>query len=358
MAYICIGLKERLRQVISPDDALAVSIFGTTDINAIHNLLNSYCQKQFDHEVIICTFACLSVGATFVVELSDCQTIVIKAYSLHQFLPSLRASFKVQQALANAGFPCPSVLQLPQQAGSTILTAQVFCSGSPARNRSSLEQNLLHRQRSPLDAMTHIRRTMARCLAQLIEQSKRYSQKDLPVWMALDQSNLWHQPHNVLFDFEKTRAGAEWIDDIAQQTKEGLRAATGPQVISHSDWSLQNMSFCEGELRCVYDWDSLRVGLEPCFVGGAARVYRHDWRIGPPEPAISVSEVQDFVTAYEIARGQPFTDEEYGVLGASIVYTTAYGTRCAHAVQKPDDAHYARTKHQLKLFANVFLSST
>ncbi len=88
------------------------------------------------------------------------------------------------------------------------------------------------------------------------------------------------KPHNVLFDFEKTAAGAEWIDDLARQAKQILRGATGSLVIGHSDWSLQNMSFRQGKLNCVYDWDSLRVGLEPCFVGGAARCFYHDWRMG------------------------------------------------------------------------------
>ncbi len=350
------SLQTQLAQQIVPDDALARSIFGTTDIDEISALLNDYCQQQFGYDILYCTFAYLSVGATFVVQLSDLRQVVLKAYGAQQRLSSLRASFRVQQALADAGFPCPAVLQLPQRVGPTILTAQSCCEGDRADAKSFWEETSWPvQQQSPLETMAHVRRAMAHSLARLIRQSKSYSHHGLPVWMELHKPGLWHQPHNILFDFEKTAAGAEWIDSIAQQAKQRLRAATGPAVIGHSDWSLQNMSFHQDKLICVYDWDSLRVGLEPCFVGGAARVYRHDWRVGPPEPAISLAEVQDFVREYEAARGQPFTTEEQRVLGAAIVYTAAYGVRCAHAIRGSNDAHYENAKRQLRQFADYFL---
>lgn len=359
-----LSLQTQLAQQIVPDDALASSIFGTTDIDEISALLNDYCQQQFGYDILYCTFAYLSVGATFVVQLSDLRQVVLKAYGAHQKLSSLRASFQVQQALADAGFPCPAVLQLPQRVGPTILTTQAYCKGDRSEGKSLSEENLLPVQQrwqslpteSSLETMAHIRRTMAHSLARLIGQSKSYPHQGLPIWMELHEPGLWHQPHNILFDFEKTAAGAEWIDSIAQQANQRLRAATGPAVIGHSDWSLQNMSFHQGNLVCVYDWDSLRVGLEPCFVGGAARVYRHDWRVGPPEPAISLAEVQDFVREYEAARGQPFTTEEQRVLGAAVVYTATYGVRCAHAIRGSNDAHYENAKRQLRQFADTFLA--
>lgn len=351
-----LSLQTQLAQQITPDDALANSIFGTTDIDEISALLNDYCHQQLGYDILYCTFAYLSVGATFVVQLSDLRQVVLKAYGTQQSLSSLRASFQVQQALADSGFPCPAVLQLPQRVGSTILTAQAYCKGDHSDEKSlSGENSLPVQQRLSLEAMTHVRWTMAHSLARLIGQSKFYSHQDIPIWMELHNPRLWHRPHSILFDFEKTAAGAEWIDNIAQQAKQRLRAATGPMVIGHSDWSLQNMSFDRGDLACVYDWDSLRVGLEPCFVGGAARVYRHDWRVGPPEPAISLAEVQDFVREYEAAGGRPFTTEEHRVLGAAIVYTAAYGVRCAHAIRGSNDAHYENAKGQLRQFADYLL---
>ena len=306
------SLQKQLQQQIEPDDALAISIFGTTNINEISTLLNSYCQQKFSSEILSCTFAYLSVVATFVVQLHDLLSIVLKAYSSQQTLSSLHASLQVQQAMAEAGFPCPQVIQFPQQIGVTILTAQTFCDDNHILAKSSPEDNSpVGHQRSHPNNITTVRRTMAQHLAQLIQQSKPYLGQDLPLWMELRSPKLWPQPHNVLFDFEKTAAGAEWIDEIAQPAKQILWTATGPLVVGHADWSLQNMSFSQDKLICVYDWDSLRMGLEPCFVGGAARLYRHDWRIGPPKTAISVAEVHDFIRTYEIARKQSFTRREH-----------------------------------------------
>lgn len=351
------SLQNQLQQQIEPGDVLVISIFGTANIHEISKLLNSYCQQKFSSKILNCSFAYLSVGATFVVQLRNLQPIVLKAYSSQQqTLSSLHASLKVQQAMAEAGFPCPQVIQFPQQIGATILTAQTFCDDGLKLTKASGEENspFVHQRSHPNDIAT-VRRTMAQHLAQLIQQSKPYLDQDLSIWMESCSPALWPQPHNVLFDFEKTAAGAKWIDEIAQPAKQILRAATGPLIVGHSDWSLQNMSFSRSKLICVYDWDSLRIGLEPCFVGGAARLYRHDWRIGPPEPPISLAEVHDFIKTYEIARRQPFTDREHRILGAAIVYTAAYGMRCAHAVHSSKSTHYQNAKHQLRQFANTFL---
>ncbi|NEQ50566.1 MAG: phosphotransferase [Leptolyngbya sp. SIO3F4] len=333
-------LQAQLQQQIIDeyDKKLAHSIFATTDILTISDLLNRFCQEQFGHTIATCTFAYLSVGATFVVQLTNDTELVLKANGPQYDITALTASCNIQTALAEQGFPCPTVLRLPQRFDGTLLTAQTFC--DPGERVNPTESYIL-----PI---------LARHLAKLIQHTKSLPQQGLPPWMDLHQTQLWHKPHNVLFDFEKTASGAEWIDDIARQAKQILRGATGPLVIGHSDWSLQNMSFRQGQLTCVYDWDSLRVGLEPCIVGGAARCFHHDWRYGPPKTAIRVDEVLDFVAAYETERGQVFSQRERQVLGAAVVYTAAYGLRCAHP-PKGNDEHYNNSKRQLQRFTEAFL---
>lgn len=340
------------------DEQLACSIFSTADANVINDHLNRYCKAQFNQLIAACSFAYLSVGATFVVQLTDGTHLALKANGPHQNVASLTACCKIQKTLAEQGFPCPDVLRLPQRFEASVITAQTFCEPGERVN--------------PDDAVTarQLSHTLARYLAKLIQQSNSLPQTALPKadlspWMELHQTRLWHRPHNILFDFEKTAAGAEWIDEIAREAKQILRAATGPVVIGHSDWSLQNMSFrqntlaqqtlAQQTLRCVYDWDSLRVGLEPCFVGGAARCFRHDWRYGPPEKAISIEEVQQFIAAYEQERGQMFSAAERRVIDAAVVYTAAYGVRCGHAIAKPNDIYHRQSKHQLEQFTEVFL---
>ena len=339
-------LQAALQQQIvdDADRTFAHSIFSTADVSTISDLLNGYCKEQFGQIVSTCTFVYLSVGATCVVQLADRREIVIKANGPQYDLTALTASCQIQNFLAEQGFPCPRVLRLPEQFGTASLMVQSFCDPGDRVN--------------PVDP--NINTTMACYLAKLMRHTKASPQlsllhSELPVWMELHQPQLWHKPHNVLFNFEKTAAGAEWIDEIAHQSKQILREATGPLLIGHSDWSLQNMSFYQGKLTSVYDWDSLRLGLEPCFVGGAARCFRHDWRYGPPKTAITIEEMLMFVEAYEQERGQPFTPNEHRVLGAAIVYTAAYEMRCVHAIKTPEDAHYTRSRRKLHQLTESFL---
>ena len=138
------------------DKKLARSIFATTDISTISNLLNRYCQEQFDQTIATCTFAYISVGATFVVQLTDNTELVLKANSLQYDITALTASCKIQTTLAEQGFPCPTVLCLPQRFDGTLLTAQTFCDPGERVN----------------PAEPHIKHTLARYLAKLIQHTK------------------------------------------------------------------------------------------------------------------------------------------------------------------------------------------
>jgi hypothetical protein len=51
---------------------------------------------------------------------------------------------------------------------------------------------------------------------------------------------LWPVPHNVLFDFEATRRGGEWIDEIAQTAKQRRDDDLGRLVIGHHDWVVKS----------------------------------------------------------------------------------------------------------------------
>ncbi len=52
-------------------------------------------------------------------------------------------------------------------------------------------------------------------------------------WPARDE--LWPPPHNALFDFEATAAGAEWIDGIAAYAKDLVDEFQAPVVVGHAD---------------------------------------------------------------------------------------------------------------------------
>lgn len=341
-------LEQSLHQAMADTEnrQLARSILGTDEVVSICLLLQTFCQVQFGEPIAQCGLSYLSVGATFVVKLANGNPVVIKVYGIDKDLAALQASAQVQAVLSQEGFPCPQVMIPPQRWQSTILVVQSYVEAGDR-----------------IDGFAPtVRIAMARQLANLMQHTQRYSRNScsaaLPLWMPWlqDPSVLWPKPHNVLFNFEQTSASAEWIDAIARAAQAILLRADGRQAIGHSDWSVQNMAFRGTQLTCVYDWDSLRVGQEAFFVGGAARCFAHDWRFDGPSRSITLAEVLAFVQEYETARGQPFTAAEQRTIGAAIVYTAAYGTRCAHPGNKPETAHSQRTKQQLREFAAYFLN--
>ena len=82
--------------------------------------------------------------------------------------------------------------------------------------------------------------------------------------------NLWPEPHDLLFDFPGTAAGAEWIDDAARAARATLVAAALPDIVGHLDWRVQNLAFADRTVSAIYDWDSVALGPEAAVVGSAS----------------------------------------------------------------------------------------
>jgi hypothetical protein len=105
------------------------------------------------------------------------------------------------------------------------------------------------------------------------------------------------------------------------------------------------------ELVCVYDWDSLRIGSEPCIVGGAARCFAHDWRSEGPERSITLAEALAFVHEYEAARGKPLRMEKLGSRDRS--HSSLWGPLCPSGRSTRNralSAHKATARGLRKLF--------
>jgi hypothetical protein len=150
---------------------------------------------------------------------------------------------------------------------------------------------------------------------------------DLPPFFPRPGGPLWPEPHNVLFDFDATAEGAEWIDEIARAAKERRDTGCCAVVIGHHDWTAKHVRFTGITATAVYDWDSMSVDFEPLFVGNAAAHFTYD-----VEPLPTVDEAFQFIADYERSRSSPFTREEQAVAWAAAVYGRAYTARCVHAL--------------------------
>jgi hypothetical protein len=186
-----------------------------------------------------------------------------------------------------------------------------------------------------------VRKEMARALAALVRMARPFlSSHDLPhsSWLHLPAGSLWKTPHHRRFDFEATAPGAEWIDAIAAEALAQLAIPVGERVVGHTDWSVKDFRFLDGEITAIYDWDSLAVEREPVIVGQAATHFTMTWRM-PVRVAPDAGEVAAFVTDYEEARGSRFSPAERAAIDAAGTYSIAYTARCEHAID-PRVAEY------------------
>jgi hypothetical protein len=142
---------------------------------------------------------------------------------------------------------------------------------------------------------------------------------------------LWPKPHNVLFDFEATAAGAEWIDEIGHAARRVH--AVGSEAVGHTDWSAKHLRFDDAlQLTALYDWDSVTTEFEPVLVGTAAGSFTYTEELEHPIGVWPTAEESLlFIEEYQGARGERFTDAERQTALAACVYLRAYAARCQHA---------------------------
>ena len=325
------------------DRQLALSILGTAEPRAIADALRAFCRAHLGGELATVTMCSFSVGAGFGLALTDGRQAFLKAWADTTSRAELLAVHTVEQALAEQGFPAPAVLVAPTE----------FMSG----HASVLEW--LDRG-SRVDAgAPEVRRAMASALAWLIDLAKPFSGlPDLPQQSYPDDVT-WGPTHNILYDFTATAVGAEWIDVIAAANGALVRGSNGPCIIGHRDWSVKNVRIdgaVDGSddalpaVTAVYDWDSLVLAREPEIVGMAAATFRTTWDSPAMRRFATADEMVAFVSDYEIARGHPFTANEWQVAGASATYTLAYTARCEHCIA-PLDIENDSARHILRACA-------
>lgn len=146
------------------------------------------------------------------------------------------------------------------------------------------------------------------------------------------------RPHTPLCDFDATRAGAAWIDDLAREAKAiGRAVRAGETVVGHFDWRVEHLRFEGDRIVTSYDWDSLHAEREPVLVGSAAHAFTADWGRDDVVRTPSREELAGFVADYEAGRGRPFDAAERRVAAAACVYALAYTSRCNHALMPADE---------------------
>jgi hypothetical protein len=291
-----------------PGAQIERSVLGTHDPDRIWARALAVCP-----DAVECFAYRASIGVLFGLRLRDGTRVALKIHGERSDDAYLEAVQRVQAHLLDCGFPCPAPLGVRPRA-----TLEAWDDGGTYRDAHEPE----------------VRRVMAEHLDRL----HRLTAALLPLEglapaPAPANPPLWPKPHNALFDFESTAAGAEWIDEIARAAKDRRDAAPGRLVIGHGDWTAMHFRFDGLRPTVVYDWDSVKCDYETTFVGFAAATFTYTEHL-PVELWPSAAEARAFLEDYEGARGMRFAEAEHRAVQAAAVYSRAYSTRCAHAVGK------------------------
>jgi hypothetical protein len=316
-------LSEFIAEKLWPDARVERSIFGTDDAHAIWAQVLAACP-----DAVECFAFEVSVGALLGLRLRDGSRIALKVHVGRVEPRYLEAVQLVQEHLSARGFPCPKPLGVRER-----VTLEEWRDDGVYRDAHDPE----------------VRGVVAGQLAELFRVTDELQPPPgLEPYFAPPDAPLWPVPHSVLFDFEATAGGAEWIDEIAAAAKPVRDARVGRLVIGHGDWTVKHFRFDGLRPTVVYDWDSLNTDFETVFVGNSAATFTYTEHL-PVSVWPTVEEAGAFFDQYEQARGEPFAPEERTAARAAAVYSRAYAARCGHAVGK--DA----TRMQLREYAEAFL---
>ena len=288
-----------------PGSPVVRDVLGTEDADEIRGIA-----ARAEPELTEVFHFSASVGAVFGVRRRDATRVAIKVNKLFTDEAYFAAIQEVQTALADAGFPAPRpVRRLGTTTVEEWLDAGVF--------RDAHEPD--------------VRRALAETLARFLGLATASGVRPRRAFLR-PAGALWPRPHNALFDFEATAAGAEWIDEIGRAAV--VVDVEGPELVGHTDWAAKHVRF-DDALRptALYDWDSVTTGSEAMFVGTAAAAFTYTEELGEHVARWPAAEESlAFVDDYERVRGSPFSTAERTAVHASCVYLRAYAARCGHAV--------------------------
>jgi Ser/Thr protein kinase RdoA (MazF antagonist) len=150
-----------------------------------------------------------------------------------------------------------------------------------------------------------------------------------PPWAAWDHDHpgLWPPPDDLDGDLDN-HPGPAWLDRVAVAVRARLASLRLPSVVGHADWESQNIRWREGRPLAVHDWDSAVVQPEAVVAGLAAAIWP---AAGAPGQAATVEQTEQFLAAYERARGRLWTPAERQACWAAGLWVRAFNAKKQHS---------------------------
>ena len=221
--------------------------YGTDNAEQIVGMIDRFCQIYLSSGVRGYYFYRSSVGSTHGIQRENGRDVFIKVRppaETNPYLPydrqSLETIISIMKWLAKQKYPCPRPILGPLPLGKGLATAEEF-----------LQRGQYGNGFDPV-----WRKLVASGFAELMDRLRSFPGDPTCLKHFQRGAALYPQPHSKIFDFEKTAAGAEWIDDFARRARQA-QTHDGPLLLGHADWRVEHLRFDDGKIVATYDWDSL-----------------------------------------------------------------------------------------------------
>jgi hypothetical protein len=301
------------------DPAVQRVVLGVVEPAAIAASFVEWVREHLGIPAVDCWLWAVSVGCVAGFALADGSKVIVKAYAHDRTRISLLSMQDVQSAALRLGLPVPEPLAGPEPLGASLATAD-------AALLEGRHPNLQRASDRTAAAEGFVEFTEAlRSVPADVAANRPPSERSVPT--------LYPVPHSPLFDFDATARGAEWIDELAHEAKDQMDRLDTEVLLAHMDWRAENLRVSADGDRVVgvYDCDAIRREREAVAVGEITASYTVDWSdpLGPY--FASGAECIEFARTIETARWRPFSNAEWSVIRAGIVYAWCYTSRCEHA---------------------------
>lgn len=322
------GLRDERGRVLARD------LWGTDDPRRIACDIDRFCREHAATTPSSVLHFELSVGAGLGLLMDDGRRAALKVHSGARQPEYLLAIARIQDALADAGLPCPRPLSTVAPLGLGHGMLEEYLGGEYADAHDPA-----------------IRGEMARGLALLLRTGRDIDATAVLPRGIIPRGGTFPELPSALFGTTGGTGALVGYHRVGAAARRVLDRSVDELIAGHCDWTVKNMRFAGGSIAAIYDWDSLYRGREVEFVGLAAAVFPMTWDI-EVRRAPSLEEMDAFIGEYERHRGGAFDPERRRHVAAAATWWVAYNCCCEDAID-PDGSLVADSRRLLQEMHDV-----
>jgi hypothetical protein len=275
--------------------------------------VSAWCERHLGSRSGETLFSAGNLSKVFGLRLRDGRAVVVKVRPAE-----LRhvGCIEVQRRLWQAGFPCPQPLAGPLPLGASgfaVSAESLVAGGAPYPSAEGTAR---------AEAFA---RLLARMMALAPAPSEVSDLAPAPAWIHWDHPypGVWPPPDDRDVDLNRLPDTA-WLDELGRAARARLATTrTAAPVIGHCDWESHNLEFRDGKPWVVHDWDSVVCAAETVIVGVAAAM----WPAGHDCVGASIEQSEQFLDAYQTARGRAFSRERLEEAWAAGTWIRAFNAK-------------------------------